>query len=76
MRWPATCRLIDRIKAERPDLNVDYHATGNDHYVIRICCIRKTVFHRSCIHRRFCPIVPRRPDLPPLFVSLAGRLCV
>src|SRR4051794_3661131 len=43
MRWPDTCRLMDRIKAERPELIVDFHASAGtaEHYFLRIYCIRK-----------------------------------
>jgi hypothetical protein len=41
MRWPETCKLIDRIKTERPELTVDHYATGDGHYGLRLCCLKK-----------------------------------
>ena len=43
MRWPETCKLIDRIRRERPELTVDHHTSGGtrEHYCLRLYCIRK-----------------------------------
>jgi hypothetical protein len=42
MKWPEACKLIEKIKAERPELIVDHYATGNDgSCALRVYCILK-----------------------------------
>lgn len=42
MRWPETCRLIDRIRRERPELTVDHYGSGPDgHYQLCVYCMRR-----------------------------------
>jgi hypothetical protein len=43
MRWPDTCKLIDRIREERPELTVDHYGSGgaDGHYTLRLYCMVK-----------------------------------
>jgi hypothetical protein len=43
MRWPDTCKLIDRIREDRPELTVDHYGSGgaDGHYTLRLYCMVK-----------------------------------
>src|SRR5436190_7787247 len=41
MRWPETTRLMDRIREGRPEMTVDFHCTGGEHYCLRLCALKK-----------------------------------
>jgi hypothetical protein len=43
MRWPDICSPLDRIKAERPEMIVDFNSSpgASEQYFLHTYCIRK-----------------------------------
>src|SRR5262245_54654354 len=77
MRWPATCKLLDRIRQERPELSVNHYALGApaEPYGLHVCCLMKG----SAGDIQSGPICPSRKGLPNtrrISLARAAKLAV